>query len=146
MVWYVLFPNTLIPTEKNVPYLTINKHNYIQYIDTVKNSIRIFNSQVKWDGMYGLDEAINRFERGCIMYMIYTDDIYGYVWFNEYEDGVYLQNLFMLKSKTQKWRATELVSSIITDKYATLTVHCYADDWNIGSQNVAKKLGFVEKN
>lgn len=144
MIRYVLYPNTVIPTEKNVPYLAINKHNYIQYIDIVKNSIQIFNSQIKWDGMYGLDEAINRFEEEYIMYMIYTDDIYGYVWFNDYEDGVYLQNLFMVKSKTQKWRATELVSSIITDKYPTSTIYCYADDWNIGSQTVAKKLGFVE--
>jgi hypothetical protein len=146
MVWYVLFPNTLIPTEKNVPYLTINKHNYTQYIDIVKNSIRIFNSQIKWNGMYGLGEAIDRFERGYVMYMIYTDDIYGYVWFNDYEHGVYLQNLFMLKSKTQKWRATELVSSIIADKYSTLKVYCCIDDWNIISHRGVIKLGFVEKN
>jgi hypothetical protein len=145
MIWYILYPNTLISINKSVPYMVIDKSNYLDNLDIVENSINTFNSQINWEGMYNITDAIDRFENGYTMYVLYDNVVFGYLWFNKYLDGVCLQNLFMLKSKIQKWRATEFISNIIETHYNSIKVYCYADDWNISSQKVALKLGFLEK-
>jgi RimJ/RimL family protein N-acetyltransferase len=145
MIQYVLYPTTLISINKSVPYVVIDKSNYLDNLDIVYQSINIFNSQIKWEDMYNITDAIDRFKNGYTMYVLYDNLVFGYMWFSKYLDGVYLQNLFMLKSKTQKWRATELLSAIIENHYNLTKIYCYIDDWNILSQKVVLKLGFLEK-
>jgi hypothetical protein len=96
--------------------------------------------------MYNIKDAVCRFKSDHTMYIAHDDiNIYGYVWFNKYLDGVYLQNLFMIKSKLQKWRATEFLSSIIINLYNSVKIYCDIDDWNILSQKAALELGFLKK-
>jgi hypothetical protein len=130
-----------------------NIHPDFKIVETIdntviKNCIDLFNSKIKWDGMFGLDEAKERIKSGDKMYVGYFENnIVGYCWMkpiNNYE--YYLYNVFIEQdSINRNFGATDLAYLII--KYHTKgLITLDIDEWNTKSQKVAEKMGFKISN
>ena len=112
----------------------------------IQHVIDLFNSKIKWDGMFDLEEANNRITNGNKLFVGYFENnIIGYCWMypinhTEY----YLYNLFIQEdSIDRKFGGTDLVYLIIK-YYTNGMITSSIDDWNIKSQKVVEKLGFIK--
>lgn len=112
----------------------------------IENCINLFNSKIKWDGMFDLIQANDRIKSGDKMYVGYFEDnIIGYTWLrpinnNEY----YIYNVFIEQdSINRNFGAKDLVYLII--KYHTKgLIRLDVDVWNIKAQKWAEGLGFIK--
>lgn len=140
---FILYPKNFINQNVICPFIKIDKSNYIENISIVGECIELFHTEIQWDGMYTLEDAIKRFENGYSNFVLISDGIiYGYFWMN----GTFLQNLFMRSNDiTKKWKGREFVSHIINTEYKDVEITNYVDDWNEKSIKLFKSLGFVEK-
>jgi hypothetical protein len=146
MVRYVLYPENFINQNVICPFIQIDKSNYIKHLSIVKECIDLFHTEIKWDGMYNLDDAIQRFNDGYYNFVLISDNIiYGYIW-SIWEDGIlFFENMFMRKFKiNKKWKGREFLSSIINTNYNNCEIYYYVDSWNIASIKMTKSLGFRE--
>jgi hypothetical protein len=112
--------------------------------EVIKHCIDMFNSKIKWDGMFDLIEAKNRIKTGDKLFVGYFGEIVvGYCWLKMIElENYYLYNVFINEeSKNRKYGATDL-SFLIIKNNTTGKIYIDIDEWNKKSQNVAKKLGF----
>jgi hypothetical protein len=144
---FILYPQNFINQNVICPFIQIDKSNYIEHLSLVKECIDLFNAEIKWDGMYTLDDAIQRFETGYSNFVLISDGIiYGYIW-SIWETGIlFFENMFMRKFKiNKKWKGREFLSSIINTHYNNCEICYYVDSWNIASIKMTKSLGFVEK-
>jgi hypothetical protein len=126
-----------------------NIHPDFKIIETtdnavIKNCIDLFNSKIKWDNMFGLEEAKKRIKSGDKMYVGYFENnIVGYCWMKEISNyEYYLYNVFIEQDSTNRnFGATDLSWLII--KYHTKgLITLDIDEWNAKSQKVAEKMGF----
>jgi hypothetical protein len=126
-----------------------NIHPDFKIIETIdntviKNCIDLFNSKIKWDNMFGLEEAKKRIKSGDKMYVGYFENnIVGYCWMKEINNyEYYLYNVFIEQdSINRNFGATDLSWLII--KYHTKgLITLDIDEWNTKSQKVAEKMGF----
>jgi hypothetical protein len=116
--------------------------------DTViEKCISLFNSKIKWDGMFDLEEAKERIKLGDKIYVGYFENrIVGYCWIKQISNyEYYLYNVFIEQDSTNRnFGATDLSYLII--KYHTKgLITLDIDHWNNKSQKVAEKLGFKRK-
>lgn len=141
---YVLDTSILKPVSirDGLECIKLTITNYKQNISDIKYCINLFNSEIDWDDMWTLSDAIKRFESGEIMYMAKSNNIpIGYVWLND--DFAY--NLFMTKKRNHKNDVYDFFKHSLYDmkKHASL-IKAHIDDWNIASQKVAERSGFVK--
>ena len=124
--------------------LQINENNYKLYYKEIEQSINNFNKEIKWDGMFDLNIAIERFKNGMTMYIGLIDDfIFGHAWFKDYKKGKCLFNLFVVnKIDIKKHSGKEFVSNILYEYYPKTIIYSEVDDWNIKSIRLLKRLGF----
>jgi hypothetical protein len=144
---FILYPQNFINQNVICSFIQIDKTNYIEHLSIVKECIDLFNAEIKWDAMYTMDDAIQRFEDGYSNFILISDNIiYGYIW-SIWEDGIlFFENMFMRKFKiNKKWKGREFLSSIINTHYNNCEICYYVDSWNIASIKMTKSLGFVEK-
>jgi hypothetical protein len=112
----------------------------------IQNSIDNFNKEIKWDGMFDLEEANRRFLNNSIMFVAEHDkSIYGHCWLNEISELKYkIYNVYSQNSKTPKnYGATDMLFYVIKN-YTKGVVVADVDEWNEKSINMFKKLGFEE--
>jgi hypothetical protein len=75
--------------------IKIDNTNFEHYKHHIIESINNFNSEIEWDNMFTLDESNRRVFNNMRMYIGLIDSqVFGHVWFKDYNDGVYLFNLF----------------------------------------------------
>ena len=143
---FILYPQNFINQNVICPFIQIDKSNYIEHLSIVKECITLFNSELEWDGMYNLTDAIKRFEDGYVNFILIENNIiYGYVWFIKNTTNVLLLNLFMRNNNIhKKYKGREFISNVIYNNYNEYNIHNHVDDWNIKSINLFKSLGFIE--
>lgn len=144
----VLYPENFVNQNTICPFIKIDKSNYMEHLSIVKECIDLFHIEVNWDGMYTLDDAIQRFETGYSNFVIISDGIiYGYIW-SIWEDKIlFFENMFMRNNQiVKKWKGREFLSSIINNHCNNCEVYYYVDSWNIASIKMTQSLGFIESN
>jgi hypothetical protein len=113
-------------------------------INIIKKCINLFNSEIEWNGMFDIQEALNRIKRGERMFVGYkNEDIFCYCWIRkDNEQEYYLYNVFSKKPKSlRKIGVIDLLYSVI--KYHTIgKIIGEVDEWNTQSKKVTEKLGF----
>jgi RimJ/RimL family protein N-acetyltransferase len=113
----------------------------------IERCISLFNSKIKWDGMFDLEEAKQRIKSGDKVYVGYFENkIVGYCWMKQISNyEYYLYNVFIEQDSTNRnFGATDLSYLII--KYHTKgLITLDIDHWNNKSQKVAEKLGFKSR-
>lgn len=114
--------------------------------DIIQHCIDLFHSEVIWDDMFNVKEALNRIERGEKMFVGYKDkDIFCYCWLKQNDKHIYhIYNVFSKKPKSlRKIGVIDLLYLVI--KYHTIgKITSEADEWNIQSHKVIHKLGFKQ--
>jgi hypothetical protein len=143
---FILYPQNFINQNVICPFIQIDKSNYIEHLSIIKECITLFNSELEWDGMYNLTDAIKRFEDGYVNFILIENNvIYGYVWFTQNTTNVLLLNLFMRNNNIhKKYKGREFISNVIYNNYNECNIHNQVDEWNIKSINLFKSLGFIE--
>lgn len=124
-------------------------HNDFKIVEANDNTIiecciNLFNSEIKWDDMFNIEQALQRIERGEKMFVGYkNEDIFCYCWIRQDdEQSYYIYNVFSKKPKSlRKIGVIDLLYSVI--KYHTNGIITgEVDEWNIQSQKITEKLGF----
>ena len=109
----------------------------------IQKCIDLFNSEIQWNDMFNVEQALDRIERGEKMFVGYkNEDIFCYCWIRQdSEQEYYLYNLFSKKPKSlRKIGVVDMLYLVI--KYHTIgKITAEVDEWNIQSQRVAKTLG-----
>ena len=143
---FILYPQNFINQNVICPFIQIDKSNYIEHLSIIKECITLFNSELEWDGMYNLTDAIKRFEDGYVNFILIENNvIYGYVWFTQNTTNVLLLNLFMRNNNIhKKYKGREFISNLIYTNYNDCNIYNHVDEWNIKSINLFKSLGFIE--
>jgi hypothetical protein len=144
MISFKLYPSNFnyLNTQYKIIPITIENitHNY----PLIQDSIKYFNNEIKWDGMFNFKDAITRIQNGMIMYVgIMDENAFGYVWFKEYNNDRFLFNLFVRNNIVHKtYTGTKFVSDIINRYENNKIIHCEVDEWNEKSIKLFKKIGF----
>jgi hypothetical protein len=148
MISFTLSENNFIPLQREYTIIKVDNLNFERNKDYVLNSIHNFNSEIKWDNMFTLEESKNRVFNNMRMYIGLIDShVFGHVWFKDYNDGVYLFNLFVKNNTIDKtYTGTEFTSDIINRFETQYPIYADVDDWNVKSIRLFKKLGFTITN
>jgi hypothetical protein len=140
MIKYVLKYENLI--QRNI-------HTDFKIVEATDNTIieyciNLFSSEIKWDDMFNIEQALQRIERGEKMFVGYkNEDIFCYCWIRQDdEQSYYIYNVFSKKPKSlRKIGVIDLLYSAI--KYHTNGIITgEVDEWNTQSQKITEKLGF----
>ncbi len=110
----------------------------------IQKCIDLFNSEIVWDGMFDIGEAMSRIQKGEKMFVGYkNENPFCYCWLREDSDTqYYLYNVFSKKpTSLRKLGVIDLLYLVIKD-HTKGNIQVEIDDWNIKSQKVAKALGF----
>lgn len=144
MIYFSLSKNDFISLGIEYNIVKVNQSNFESNRQYVSDSIDNFNSEIKWDEMFTLDEAKNRVFNNMRMYIGLVDSkVFGHAWFKNYEDGSYLFNLFVKnKVKTENYTGTEFVSDIINRFENEYPIYADVDEWNEKSIKLLSRLGF----
>ena len=111
----------------------------------IKNCIEFFNQEIKWDGMFDLDEAKRRINNGDKFFTGYQNGmIFGYCWLTKLDTGHYkIYNVFSRKTEQPRtYGATDMLYYVIKNHTKGI-VSAEVDEWNTKSINVFTKLGFI---
>jgi hypothetical protein len=148
MISFTLSENNFIPLQREYTIIKVDNLNFEYNKDYILDSIHNFNSEIKWDNMFTLDEANNRVFNNMRMYIGLIDsEVFGHVWFKDYNDGVYLFNLFVKNNTIDKtYTGSEFTSDIINRFETQYPIYADVDDWNVKSIRLFKKLGFTITN
>lgn len=112
----------------------------------IQTSIDNFNNEIKWDGMFDLNEANRRFSNNSIMFVALHDDlVYGHCWLAKISDTEYkIYNVYSKQTENvRNYGATDMLFYVIKN-YTNGIVVSDVDEWNEKSINMFKKLGFEE--
>lgn len=114
----------------------------------VKRCIQLFNEEIDWDKMFDLSEAQHRLNEGHKLYVGYINqEIFGYFWLKEENEDTH--RIYNVYSKGQpinrQYGATDMIYQVVLSGNHKYTYVAEVDDWNIKSQNVFNKLGFIKK-
>lgn len=106
----------------------------------IELSIQKFNSQIKWDDMWTLQESNERLSRNQILFLLLKDNSpIGHVWYI----GEYLYNAFVSQERNtgeSQWFIQQTMSDRFKNGYDTITL--YTEEWNIRAIKFWEKLGF----
>jgi hypothetical protein len=132
--------------EDLIEHITHTDFKMVDVIDDVliQKCINLFNSEIQWDNMFDINEALNRIKRGEKMFVGYkNEDIFCYCWIRQNDDqSYYIYNVFSKKpTSLRKIGVIDLLYSAI--KYHTIGIITgEVDEWNTQSQKITEKLGF----
>lgn len=110
----------------------------------IENCIEFFNSEIKWDGMFDLNEAKSRINKGDKFFVGYQNGIiFGYCWLTKLDINHHkIYNVFSRSTKQPRtYGATDMLYYVIKN-YTKGDVIAEVDEWNTKSINVFMKLGF----
>jgi hypothetical protein len=147
-IWYELKSHTDL---NHIQILTdalkvvkIDFKNFNSHIELIQLSIDKFNSEIKWDGMWDLNEAQERVSRNQKLYLFLEENSpIGHVWYI----GEFLYNAFVSSKRnkgTSQWFMCKTIEDRFNNGYDTITL--YTEDWNIRAIKFWEKLGFSKLN
>ena len=117
-----------------------------QITDTneIEKCIDLFNSEIEWDGMFKLEDALNRIKRGEKMFGGYKNgELFCYCWIKENnKDDYYLYNVFSKKPTSLRKLGVIDLLYLVIKTHTSGKIRVEIDEWNTQSQKVAKALGF----
>ena len=102
-----------------------------EYKKKIEKEIENFQEELNWDGMWSVDDAIDRLEAGWYFNVMEMDNyITGWVWFNPIEN--LLCNLYVNKEFRKKGHGKQLIYSImnLTKDDNIDTIYAEVDWWN----------------
>ena len=108
-----------------------------EYKKKIEKEIENFQEELNWDGMWAVDDAIDRLEAGWYFNVMEMDNyITGWVWFNPIEN--LLCNLYVNKEFRKKGHGKQLIYSIMNlTKDDNIDTIYAEDDWWNDSGNLA---------
>ncbi len=112
----------------------------------IQNTINNFNNEIKWEGMFDLNVANDRFLSGSRMFVAtFNDMLYGHCWLDfKNELNHVLYNVYSKSTDTpRKYGGADMLYHVIKNETKG-AVEVEIDDWNTKSINMFKKLGFVQ--
>lgn len=145
MLNFILYPSNFIFLNKTYTTITVTNKNFKELTPHIEKCIKIFNDEIVWSGMFDIIQAEQRIKDGKELYIgLVEDEIFGYVWFENYKDGKKIFNIFVRNNqKDRKYKGSEFVSHIIKKFQSDFIIHAEVDEWNTKSINMFKKLGFI---
>lgn len=113
-------------------------------VSEIQTCIDLFNSEIKWDGMFDIEEALFRIKNGEKMFIGYKNkQIFSYCWLRkDNEKEYYLYNVFCKKSKSLRKVGVIDMLYLVIKNHTNGKIKVEIDDWNTQSQKVAIGLGF----
>ena len=110
----------------------------------IQKCIDLFNSEIQWNDMFNVEQALDRIERGEKMFVGYkNEDIFCYCWIKEnHKDDYYIYNVFSKKPKSLRKIGVIDLLYLVIKNYTTGKIRAEIDDWNTQSQRVFERLGF----
>ena len=110
----------------------------------IQKCIDLFNSEIEWDKMFNVEDALNRIKRGERMFGGYKkDELFCYCWIKENnKDDYYLYNVFSKKPTSLRKLGVIDLLYLVIKTYTSGKIRVEIDEWNTQSQKVAKALGF----
>jgi RimJ/RimL family protein N-acetyltransferase len=128
--------------REKTSFLKIRKQNFLENKELIQQSIDKFNSEIKWDEMWNLDDANDRLTNGEILYILLDGKTpLGHVWYDLY----YLYNAFVSESRKEGdsvWFIQETMWDMKSN-YNLKYIKLYVDDWNTRAIKFWEKLGFI---
>lgn len=144
IIWYKLDNinelNLILTSFNDLKILTINNQNINQYELVIRKCIELFNSEIKWDQMWNLQNSFDRLNNDQILYVLISDeDPIGFVWLDE----TYLYNTFVSK-KREDGMSHWFLQNVIIDRFNNNVefIELYTEEWNTRSIRFWEKLGF----
>ena len=68
-------------------------------IDIIQKAIDLFNSEISWDGMFNVEEALERMSNGERFYILHEEGkLLGHIWV---KNNSYVYNFFVTKNRTK---------------------------------------------
>lgn len=138
------FKQTVTLEELGCEYFIVNSIEELNpHLNSIQNLIDDFNSYIKWDGMFNIEDVIERVKQGIIIIITYyKGNPVGYVFTNK----GWISNLFVSKisnkpSKTFLSLSNEIIKYSIK-QYGIAGWE--AEDWNKPMFYVAKQSGCQE--
>jgi hypothetical protein len=144
----------------------LNKENYIEepdlsiihiynktwlesYKDSIQLLIEYFNQEYNWDGMFTLEDAVNRILiNGDNLFLLFMNRrVIGYVWFKEIDSKTtFGYNLYVTKKINRpkyapKWFYNQ-VSGMMLKHYDIIKVEI--EDWNKVVFELVESIGYKE--
>ena len=114
-----------------------------EYKKKIEKEIENFQEELNWDGMWSVDDAIDRLEAGWYFNVMEMDNyITGWVWFNPIEN--LLCNLYVNKEFRKKGHGKQLIYSImnLTKDDNIDTIYGEVDWWNDSGNLAFSRTGW----
>ncbi len=114
-----------------------------EYKKKIEKEIENFQEELNWDGMWSVDDAIDRLEAGWYFNVMEMDNyITGWVWFNPIEN--LLCNLYVNKEFRKKGHGKQLIYSImnLTKDDNIDTIYAEVDWWNDSGNLAFSRTGW----
>lgn len=124
----------------DIPELTLRDNLCIELVtkketDVIQSAINLFNSEISWDGMFDLEEALKRMSNGERFYILHEEGkLLGHIWI---KDDSYFYNFFVTQNRT-KGDSQAFLSNVL---YGTMI-----EDVNFWvARDNARALAFYDK-
>jgi hypothetical protein len=124
----------------DIPELTLRDNLCIELVtkrevEVIQSAIDLFNSEISWDGMFDVEEAIGRMDNGERFYVLHEEGkILGHIWI---KNDSYCYNFFVTQNRT-KGDSQAFLSKVLHG-----TVVEYFNFW-VARENV-RALAFFDK-
>jgi GNAT superfamily N-acetyltransferase len=125
-----------------IPYSISEVDSNTFNLNELSEEIYTFNEELKWDGMWNLNDAENRLKNNWRLIIFNPGGmIRGWYWV---DDTGICQNLYINKEYRNKGigKYMHLALFNICKKINMSEVICYIDDWNISSIKCAQNAGW----
>ena len=142
-IYYTHSLKNKIPTEgrSSLSIIPITKELYNSNISLILDSIKKFNSEIKWDDMWTLCDAENRLNKNQILYLLLENQIpIGHVWYDSHN----LYNAFVSKERRDGdslWFIQETMWDMKENNKVEF-IKLYVDSWNERAIKFWEKLGY----
>ena len=132
-------------------YIVTETPTYIIEVDIktlnfkeLSNEIDEFNKEIKWDGMWDIEEVINRLSNGWRFIIFKPEDkIKGWYWLDNTGEprNIYVNNHYrgIGIAREMQFKLLNICKSLGMDR-----VECSIDDWNTTSMKSFKSTGWYE--
>ena len=114
----------------------IDKNNFLPNKHLIEESIALFHSQVKWDGMFDIQTAEKRIQNGEIVFILtHNGKVLGHTWY----DMMWWYNIFIDKNRPDNITYKFCMHTFNEIEYDSL--YGYTDYWNIKATKLFLKTG-----
>jgi|688.fasta_scaffold107447_3 hypothetical protein len=147
LINYKINRNKKIVKSKFIVSSIIKNINEKETIDLQK-LIDLFNSEYKWEGMFTIEQAIERIKNGQNLFILYYKNCaIGYVWFKEIDkQKCFGYNLYVTKKEKRPGISPYWFYKYVTDymlvNYDTIEVE--VEDWNLAIKDIIEMIGYYE--